>query len=201
MGLTLVTGPSTEPVTLAEAKAHCRVAISDDDGLIAGYIIAARMHLETETRRAFMTQTYDATFDYEWPRVWDRCKVDYRPQITLPKAPLQSVTSVTYVDDAGASQTLATDQYRVSANGIEGLIEPAYNVSWPTVREQMGCVTVRFVCGYGANPSDVPEPLRQAILLLVGHFYENREPVNVGNIVTPLPFAVDALVFPFRVFY
>lgn len=197
MGLTLVTGPSTEPVTLAEAKAHCRVAISDDDGLIAGYILAARVHLETETRRAFLTQTYDATYDYEWPVIWDRCTSTYRPQITIPKPPLQSVTSVSYVDDAGASQTLAANQYRVSANGIEGLIEPAYNVSWPTVREQMACVTVRFVCGY----TSFPEPLRQAMLLLIGHWYENRETVNVGNITGEIPFAVSALVFPYRVFY
>lgn len=197
MGLTLVTGPSTEPVTLAEAKAHCRVAISDDDGLIAGYIIAARVHLETETRRAFLTQTYDVTFDYEWPRVWDKCLTAYRPQITLPKAPLQSVTSVSYVDDAGASQTLAADQYRVASGGIEGLIEPAYDVSWPTVRPQMGCVTVRFVCGY----TSTPDPIRQAILLLVGHWYENRESVVIGQAPAQLPMAVDALMFPYRVFY
>jgi uncharacterized phiE125 gp8 family phage protein len=64
----------------------------------------------------------------------------------------------------------------------------------------MATVTVRFVAGYGANPGDVPEPLRQAMLLLIGHYYENREAVAAGTL-TELPFAVASLVFPFRVFY
>jgi uncharacterized phiE125 gp8 family phage protein len=197
MGLTLVSGPSTEPVTLAEAKAHCRVAIADDDGLIAGYILAARIHLENETRRAFLTQTWDATFDYSWPMVWDNGRVDYRYQITLPKAPLQSVTSISYVDAAGATQTLAPDQYKVNASGMEGVIEPAYDVTWPYVRPEVNAVTVRFVCGY----TQTPDPIRQAMLLLIGHWYENRESVIVGSITSELPMAVSALMFPYRVFY
>lgn len=199
MGKALVTGPSLDPVSLAEVKAHCRVSIADDDGLLAGYLLAARQIIETDLRRPLITQTWDYFIDDDWP--CEKVAGRWQRRITLPLPPLQSVTSVTYVDSSGAAQTLATDQYRVSTKRHEGVIEPAYGVSWPSVREQVDAITVRFVCGYGSNPSDVPEPIRQAMLLLVGHWYENREAVNVGNIVTPLPFAVDSLIFPFRVFY
>lgn len=197
MGKALVTGPTLDPVSLAETKAHCRVSISDDDGLLAGYLVAARQHVETYLRRVLITQTWDVSFDYGWPSMtWKRERIE------LPFSPVQSVTSVTYIDSAGATQTLPPDQYKVARTDTgEWVIVPAYGASWPTVRREMEAVTVRFVCGYGSNPSDIPEPIRQAILLLVGHWYENREAVNVGNIVSELPFAVDALLFPFRVFY
>lgn len=190
MGLSLVTAPALEPVSLAEAKAHCRIDTSDEDALLAGYILAARHHCETYLRRALMTQTWDFLLDTDWPDC-----------IELPKPPLQSVTSITYYDSAGALQTLATDQYRVSIKRNEGAIEPAYSVTWPTVRDQSDTIVVRFVCGYGSNPGDVPEQIRQAMLLLIGHWYNNRETVNIGNIVNEMPFAADALLFPFRVFY
>lgn len=200
MGLTLVTSPSADPISLIEAKAHCRVEIDDDDGLLAGYILAARQHLEMETRRSFLTQTWDLTIDDEWP-VHRKAGVN-RSRIVIPRSPLQSVTSVTYVDLSGNTQTLATSQYRVAkADTDEWFLEPAYDVVWPSVRRVSAAVTVRFIAGYGSNPGDMPEPIRQAMLLLVGHWYENREAVNVGNIVNEMPLAVDSLVFPFRLFY
>lgn len=197
MGKALVTGPPLDPVSLAEAKAHCRVFIPDDDGLIAGYLLAARQFVETNLRRVLMTQTWEVTFDYGWPsKTWKQERIE------LPFSPVQSVVSITYIDSTGATQTLTSDQYKVARTDTgEWVIVPAYGASWPSVRREMAAVTVRFVCGYGSNPSDVPEPIRQAILLLVGHWYENREAINVGNIVTELPLAVDALLFPYRVFY
>lgn len=200
MGTTLVTPPTTDPVTLNEAKAHCRVAIPDDDGMLVTYLMAARQHIEKETRLALMTQTWDVTFDYEWPmQKIDGCQ---KHRIVLPRPPVQSVTSITYVDSAGSTQTLAASQYKVAkADTGETLIEPAYAAIWPVVRREIAAITVRFVAGYGSNQGDVPEPLRQAVLLLVAHWYENREAVNVGNISSELPFTVAALVFPYRVFY
>lgn len=204
MALNLVTAPATEPVTLTEAKAHCRVSGTDEDTLITSYLLAARRHLEAETRRAFVTQTWDWTIDYRWPCIWDRHYQFHRPQITVPLAPLQSVTSISYVDEAGDTQVLATDQYRVTQLNnarAEGLIEPAYDVSWPTLREQTAAVTVRMVCGYGHASNPMPEELRQAMLLLIGHWYNVREAVNIGNIVNESPLSVASLVFPYRLIY
>lgn len=197
-GLELVTGPTSDPVSLAEAKAHCRIDHSDDDGLLAGYILAARQLVERDTSRALMEQTWRAFFDRCWPSYFDgRC---YRPGIVLPMPPLVSVVSISYVDTVGVTQTLGSDQYRVARFGHRGLIEPAYGVTWPPVRPQLDAITVEFVAGYGSNPGDIPEPIRQALLLLIGHFYEHREAVNVGSAVNEMPFAVDALLGPYRVF-
>jgi len=210
MGLSLFSAPTDEPVSLIEAKQHCRIDSTDDDGLLAGYILAARSWAEDYTRRAFMTQTWDYRIDAsiasgESVSGWPEVKVGSAcyQRIHLPKPPLISVTSITYVDSNGVSQTLAADQYLVNAYSIEGIIDPAYGVTWPSVRRQMNAITVRFVCGYGANPGTGQEldRIRQAILLTVGHWYENRESVNVGNIVTEVPQAAEMLLFPLRVFY
>jgi uncharacterized phiE125 gp8 family phage protein len=190
MALTLVTAPADEPVSLDDAKAHVREIEDAEDALIEGYLLAARQHVETYTRRALITQTWDYTVD------------GLGRQVELPKPPVQSVTSVQYLDSTGALQTLAVDQYRVVKRDTgETAIVPAYGAIWPSIYPVEAAVTVRFVCGYGTTPESVPQALRQAILLLTGHWFANREAVNVGNIVSELPLAVDALMFPHRVFY
>ena len=202
MGLSLVTPPTLDPVSLAEAKTHCRVDSTDDDGLLAGYLLAARQHAEQYTRRAFLSQTWRLTLDDDWPQAVNRCTTYVRDRVVLPRPPAISVTSVQYIDTAGATQTLAVDQYKlVLLDTGEAAIDPAYGVTWPAVRRESAAITVTFVCGYGVNPGDLPEPIRQAMLLLIGHWYENREAVNVGNIVSALPFAVEALLGPYRIFY
>jgi uncharacterized phiE125 gp8 family phage protein len=195
--LTVVTPPTADPVSLAEAKVHCRVDVTDDDGLIAGYLIAARMACEDETGRRFMSQTLDLKLDGGWPLVWDRFCARNVPRIVLPTPPLQSVTSIKYFDTNGTEQTLAADQYRVSAGDVFGFIEPAYNVSWPDVRKQIETITVRFISGYGSNLGDVPEPIRLAILLLTGHYYDNREAMSSANMVE-MPLGVRALLQKYK---
>jgi uncharacterized phiE125 gp8 family phage protein len=195
MGLTLVTAPAAEHVTLVEAKSHLRVEVDTDDGLIAAYVLAARQAVEDFTRRKLYTQTWDYTIDSNWPTV--RVGGVDRPRIVLPLPPLQSVSSITYYDGNGALQTLATSQYRVDATGLEGRIEPAYNVTWPTVRDQMSTITVRMVVGY----TTLPEPIRHAILLTVGNLYKHRESVVTGTIAAELPQSAQMLLFPYRVFY
>jgi len=200
MGKYLYAAPAAEPVTLTEVKSHCRIDHSTDDTLLAGYMLAARHYAETYLRRALITQTWDLLIDYDWPI--ENVGNGFARRITLPMAPLASVTSVTYVDSAGDTQTLAADQYQVSIKRQEGVIDPAYSVTWPVVRNQIDAITVRFVCGYGASGSGyVPEPIRQAMLLLIGHWYNNREAVIVGVTTSEVPFAVEALLFPYRVFY
>lgn len=199
MGLNLVTAADGEPIDLEQAKQHLKVDISDDDDVIFSMIAAARSHIEDITNRALLTQTWDYFIDECWP--WQLDLDTYRHQrvIEVPKAPLASVSSITYVDSAGASQTLAADQYVVDGAGAIGRVYPAYGVTWPTVRCQRRAITVRFVAGYGA-PAAVPEPLRQALKLLVGHLYANREPVGDSRYVE-LPLAVSSLISSYRVFF
>lgn len=183
--LTLATAPASEPVTTAEAKAHLRVTHSSEDTLIAALITAARQHVESVTRRALINQTWDLSLDY-FPDI-----------IYLQKGRLQSVSSITYVDTDGTTQTLSSSLYTVDTKREPGRVIPAYGESWPSTRDHINCVTVRFVAGYGANASDVPQALKSAILLLIGQLFENRE-ATAERAPEEVPLAFNALVWPYR---
>lgn len=188
MALKIYAAPEVEPVSLTEAKLHLRVDITDDDALITMLIQSARETVEAITRRALISQTWDMTLD-DWPE---------SDAIEVPLPPLQSVTSITYVDEDGNSATVSASDYSVDTTSDPGRIVLDADASWPSVslRPANG-VTVRFVAGYGAAGSDVPAAIRSAILLLVGHLYENREATSQN--IFQLPMGVDMLLWPFRV--
>jgi uncharacterized phiE125 gp8 family phage protein len=194
MGLSLVTPPAFDPITLAEAKAHLRVTSDDEDGLIVAYILSAREFVENETHLKLITQTLDYTVDDNWPCV--RVRGDYKTRIEFPVKPVSSVSSVSYVDTSGVTQTLGTDQYVLRTDGAVHFVEPAYDATWPSVRCQTAAITIRFVAGYAL--SDVPNPLMQAMRMLIGHQYEIREAVNIGNIVTKIDIGVEAFLSAYR---
>jgi len=188
MSLTLVTAPTVEPVTLAEFKGHIRVTASGDGTYISALIKAARMASETITARALIDQTWDLKFD-RFPR-----------RITVPLPTLQTITSITYTDTAGVSQTLSSSLYKVDTNGdMPGRIDPAYGESWPSTRGEMNAVVVRFVAGYGAAGSNVPEPIKQAIMMYAAELYERREDAIVGATIERVPNSVNALLWPYKV--
>lgn len=185
-------GPALEPVSLAEARAHSRLSGNDEDANLAGYLMAARQHVENYTGRALISRSYDLSIDSGWPLVnWEK-------RIILPLPPLVSVTSVKYLDTSGVQQTLSSALYQVTLGDMFGEIVPAYGAAWPGVRCQRDAVVVRFVTGYGSNPGDVPEPIRQAILLLTAHYFENREGVVLGSAAAELPLGVCALLANYR---
>ncbi len=189
MGLSLVTAPAAEPVTLAEAKLHLRQEDSTaDDTLITALIVAARENVEQFTRRALIEQTWKLWLD-EFPS---------SGVIYLPKSPLRSVVAVTYVDGAGAVQTLATTEYAIDTAATPGRIYLAYDKSWPSTRAIQDAVRVEFKGGYGTAATAVPEGIKAAMKLIIGDLYENRERTVVGTIANELP-AVDALLWPHRV--
>lgn len=189
MRVTLSTAPDTEPLALKDAKEHLRAG-NDEDLQITALIVAARAHVEQVTGRALVTQTWAAKLD-GFP-----ASGGYR--ITLPRPKLQSVSSITYVDVNGTTQTLASGEYQVVPGGEydSGYIVPAYGKSWPSTRDQPDTVTVTFIAGYG-GPQDVPDPVVQYLKLLVGSMYLHREGEVTGAIVSSLGFA-DALIEPYR---
>ncbi len=191
MGLTLHTAPVAEPISTAEAKSHARVDISADDTLIDDYIAAARRWAELYTRRQFVTATWDLTLD-AFP-LSDRCP------IWVPLPPLQSVTSISYVDADGQTQTWDAAEYLVDSKSEPGRILPAYGETWPVTRDQANAVTVRFVAGYGLAAA-VPATLKTAVRLLVSHLYETREPIITGTIVAKVPLGVEAVLHAYRVY-
>lgn len=182
-GLSLYSGPVTEPVSLAEAKAHLRVTFADDDGLIASLITAARQWIEEQTYRQLVTAT--------WDLVLDGFPSGDKP-IRVPRAPLQTVSAITYTDTAGDTQTLATSLYAVTATRQPALIRPAYGQVWPEALDAPDTVTVRFTAGYGTAAA-VPDLLKAAVKLLVGQLYEFREPVVTAS-VNEVPIGVQRIL-------
>lgn len=163
-------GSATEPITLAEAKDQCRVSINEDDTLIYSLTIAAREAVETIMRMGLSGQTYDMYLNNWWSG-----------DLLLPMPPLQSVTSIKYTDIDGVQTTWSSSNYYVSTAQIPGRVVLKNSVSFPTVElKEVDAIVIRFVSGY-ADPGHVPELLKRAMLLIVGHLYENRENVIIGQ--------------------
>ncbi len=216
----LVTAPTEEPVSLAEAKLHLRVDYSNDDVLIGALITAARQHAENDTRRALVTQTWRQVLDQfpapgvnigsanwygpQWgntPGPLTTLRADGRTgfEIYLDHSPVVSVDSLQYIDQDGVTQTLASSAYKLDSVTAPARLVPAYGTTWPTTRNEINAVSVTYTCGFGAAAA-VPETIKRWMLLRIGALYENREEVATGRGVTltPMPF-VDSLLTPYRV--
>jgi uncharacterized phiE125 gp8 family phage protein len=168
MNLISLTPPAQLAVSLAEAKQYCRVDHSDEDALFTDLIRAASQRLEGRDGilgRCLINQTWRLVLD------------GFAASIALPLPPCQSITSITYIDAAGISRTLAPSDYQaIGLGGVSGAtLFPAYGKAWPSTNGQPETVTVDFVAGYGANATDIPEPIRMNILAYVASCYDNRE--------------------------
>lgn len=186
MGALLITPPSSEPVTLEEARAHLRLDDTTEDVYVEGLLRGARQHVEEVCWRGLVTQTWELVLD-AFPD---------EDEVELPKGNLASITSVTYVDANGASQVLATTEYVADAVSVPGKLRLAYGKSWPSTRGQWDAVRVRYVVGWSV--AQVPQPIKQALLLLVSQMFEHRTPEVSGTIVSKVAFAVEALLAPYR---
>lgn len=184
----LLTAPAVEPLTLDEAKAYLRVAIGDDDDLIAALISGARGHVEAQTHRALITQSWRLSRD-----TWSADGL-----IAVLPAPLQSLDAVRVYDASGTATAIDIAPFIVDKAPAPALISFA---PWamPLPGRARAGIELDVTVGYGAAASAVPEPLRQAIRLLVAHWYENRGVVAPGTALAPLPTGVGDLVAPFRV--
>jgi uncharacterized phiE125 gp8 family phage protein len=195
MALKLYTGPTVEPVTLEEAKLHLRVddpstSSGADDNVIRDLITAARLDIETLSMHALITQTWDLYLD-AFPG----------SEIQLPMPPVQSVTGVYYTPDStGVEATVTSTYYRTDIISYPPRVVLKSDYSWPgDALIEVNGVKVRFVAGFGDDPSDVDQRLRQAVLLLVGHYYENREAIYTGRTKPELlPMGVSGLVWEYR---
>lgn len=178
MGLVRTVEPENLPVTLTDAKKQCELAPSDTahDSHILRLIRAATADVERHTRRALITQTWRLSLS-DWPfdRPYYRKYAGAVGRVYLPRPPLQSVSSIVYVDDAGSDVTLSTSLYQVTADASPGFIEPAYGEVWPTLRpETVEPVTITYVAGFGADASAVPEQYKNVIYELVAFRFMNR---------------------------
>lgn len=185
--ITQITPPVVEPVSLAEAKAQCRIDSEAEDALVQSYITMSRQYVEDILDTSLITQVWEARYD-TFP-LWE---------IVLPRPPMapQPVT-VTYRDEAGSTGTLTSgaSQFQVDSHVVPGRIYPNYNGVWPAVRGDENSVTVRWAAGYGSTGANCPPVVRQLILLQVAHLFENRQPVVMGySQVLPVPKTFDTLL-------
>jgi uncharacterized phiE125 gp8 family phage protein len=191
VALTIFTQPVAEPVTLQETKDHLRVDVTADDALISALITAARQHIDGVdgwVGRALITQTWDWWLD-AFPA----------SEFRVPLPPLQSVGSITYTDENGASQTWASAKYTVDKESTPGRIVPAWGESFPSTRDVPNAVKVRFTAGYGAVGSNVPGPIKAAMLLHIHDLYSNRGTFIIGRSFELSP-AAKALLEPYRIY-
>lgn len=175
---------------IADASLGVAVPSSNTTGdpYLRSLITAARQHVEEFLRRSLITSTWRYTLD-GFP-----CS----DVLELPRANLLGVSAVEYIDPAGDTQTLSTDVYSVDTASLPGRICLKYVQVWPFVQVIRNAVTITFTAGYGPAASDVPQPIKAAMKLLIGHWHENREAVNVGQSVTTLPLAAESLLWQYR---
>ncbi len=188
MATKLISPPLAEPLALPETKAHLRVDSADEDALLDGLITAARTYVELACDRALITQGW-AVFHDRWPD---------NNVVILPKPPLQAVTAVILHGAQGGSVSLEATDYLVDTASQPGRLVRAAGVVWPDPGRRVNGVEIHLSAGYGDSGADIPSPLRQAMLLLVAHWFERREPVVVGHDVVEVPHAVDRLIDPYR---
>ena len=180
----LLAPPAAEPVTLAMAKAHLRIGHGDEDQLIAALIAAARRVAEARTGLCFVTQRWLCLFD-GWPE---------DGVLTLPVAPLIAVTEVAVFAADGGKSVVGPELYETDLASRPPRIVRRAAASWPVPGRVVNGIGITVEAGYGATPAAVPEPLRQAVLLLAGHWYAHRGEDGAAE----LPPSVAALPAPYR---
>lgn len=180
MRLKLKTAPLLEPISQDVAKNHLKVDSADDNVLISALITTARQLAERETNRAFITQTWQMYMD------------SAPEEIEIPKPPLQQVIDIKVISEAGDESIVNSTLYDVDwSENSPGRVKLKSWCSWPTHRGFASFI-IEFKAGYGDAATDVPEALKQGILQLLSHLYENREAEEI-------PKGIKALFWPFKI--
>lgn len=182
-----IIAPSTEPITLDEAKAQLRFTSDAEDSIISSLIVAARDLCESETGRALMPQT------------WESSHCGFWNGMCLNRAPVASIASIKYTDANGTEQTLADTEYMLdNASDAFARVVLAPNKSWPPSYFGINTVRIRYLAGY-ANADAVPQALKQWMLLQISNWFRNRESVSVGVVATKMDY-VDNLLNAYRIY-
>jgi uncharacterized phiE125 gp8 family phage protein len=188
MPLILTSGPAVEPISLDEAKLHCRVDGDADDLLVSSLILAARLHIERCLDLALVSQSWSLYLD-RWPDAH---------HVELPLAPLIGVDAVRLYSPTDTNVTLDPGLFAVDTLSRRPRLARRDGQSWPLPGRVINGIEIAFTAGYGVAAEDVPMPVRQALKMLVAHWYEAREPVLFGETADPVPASVASLIAPYR---
>lgn len=181
------TSPGSEPITTAEAKTHMRVTHSSEDTLIASLITAARSYIEQLCNRPLINRTFTLKLD----------RFPSYNEIVLPSGKASAVSSITYVDQTGATQTLSASNYTLEGDRLPSsiVLNPTNATSWPTTRyeKSITSVTVSYTAGFGATAASVPQPIKQAILMTVAYWYDQAREAAADQSYQDAPHGVEIL--------
>jgi hypothetical protein len=205
----VITQPTVEPVSLTQLKQHLVLdpTFTQDDAILGVYLLAARQYAEQYTNRAILPQTVLLSLDH-FP--YPHCSTSHRPghrhawisgagyldqsAIYLPRPTLIDVTSITYVDGNGVTQTVDPSTYKVDTVSEPARVSPNFGLYWPLlIAYELGSVQVTYQTGTWATPDDVPATIQLAIMLLAAHWYANRESTSQTNL-NSIPFGVEAIL-------
>lgn len=169
--------------TLLELKNHLRIEHTDEDTYLEALISSAIAQIENDTQRKFTETNLTLKLD------------GFEPEIELPVVPVAGVVSVKYVDENEQIQQLQSSDWYLDTRPMKAILSPAYLTSWPRTSDIPESVEITYTVGGGTMPT----PIKQAALLLIGHWYANRETVVVGTITSQLPMAYQSIIQPYRV--
>lgn len=187
MALVMRTAPGCEPISVAEAKAYLRIDGSSEDILISSLILTSRLHIEAALGLALISQGWRLVLD-RWPR---------SGAVKLPLRPMQDITEVRVFDADGIPKIGNANSYVVDTAGVPPRLI-ATVAGWPKQGRAANGIEIDLTAGYGGEAKDVPEPIRQALLMLVAHWYEHRDPVEIGSDAVAIPSGVSRLLKPYR---
>lgn len=181
-----LTEPALEPVTVDEMRTHLRLNGSEEDTSLLGFLKAARSHIEQSTRRALISQTWRLYLD-----TWPEGRI-----VRLPVSPVLSVDQITVYDLDGNASQLSADAWLLDRSTQPERIKIKLGAGLPA--SQLMAAEIDFTAGYGAAATDIPEEFRQAVRLLAGHWFENRE-AGTDLAIASLPQGLDRLLSTARI--
>jgi len=182
--LELVDAPATTPITLTEVKAQLRVEHSDDDTLLTRLINVAVAYTDVKGAlgQAMITQKWGQWVGPNPPK-----------EVKLILGPVQSVTAIKYYDTDGVLQTDDYNNYDIFGTETYTTISPKTGFSWPTTQQRSDAIKIEYEIGFGDATTDVPETVRHALMLLIGHWYDNRENTQMDEL-SNIPFGYMELL-------
>jgi hypothetical protein len=214
MATVITTAPAVEPISLAEAKTHLRIDTADEDGLLQALILTSRLHIEVALNLALITQNWSCYFD-QWPQHLTGRGVPLSPPgaafanlapdtalaagasaLRLPLGPVKSVDAIRVYADDGTFAAIPVSGFAIDLFSRPARIARRSDTNLATPGRALNGIEFAITAGFGAAPADVPAPIRQALLLLVAHWYEHRDPGEIGTNATQVPATVSALLAP-----
>lgn len=180
----LVNAPLVSPITLPEVKFQLRIEHDEDDALITRLIDVATAFADVKgvLGKAMITQTWA---DWMGPNPTQ--------SVQLLLGPVQSINAVKYYDVDGNLQTDTLSNYNLFGLPSRKIVEPKSGFNWPVTQDRDDAIQIEYVIGYGDDPSDVPRTVRHALMLMVGHWYENREQTQMDQLAD-IPFGFMELI-------